>query len=265
MRAYNSEWPSQFETIRNELAGDLADEGLPFLSIEHVGSTSVPNLPAKPIIDILVVIRPEDFNAARLEEFKEALSWGRRQGGYHYNGEGGVKGRWSFKLWEKEPIRHVYVVGEGSMPVRNCLALRDTLRRHSELSEEYGRLKIGLAQREYDNIMQYSTLKNPVIRKILTEAGWTDEEIDEKEAQSVTDFSREWQIMPKRTCGVYLVSCFFAIAHAPSRCWLGLQLWFSRDGDGDVGKGYSETDSDSASPHWRHPAGFHGRSGGMHD
>ena len=98
--------------------------------------------------------------------------------------------------------------------------------------------------------MQYSTLKNPVIRKILREAGWTEEEIDEKEAQSVTDFPREWQIMPKRTCGAHLVSCFFAITHAPSRCWLGLRLWFSRDVDGDVRKGYSETDSDSALPRW---------------
>lgn len=245
MSAYNPEWPAQFESIKAELSGDLRDEGLQFLSIEHVGSTSIPDLPAKPIIDILVVIPAADFDAQHLEEFKEALSWGKRQGGYHYNGNGGVQGRWSFKLWEMEPIRHVYVVAEGSMPVRNCLALRDTLRRRPGLREEYGALKIELAQREYDNIMQYSTLKNPMVRKILREAGWTDEEIDEKESQSVQDFPRNLEEIPKRSCRDNVVSGCLAVKRAPSRVWSSLRRWFSRNRDGDKCKANPEVVSTS--------------------
>ena len=193
--AYDAEWPAQFDAIKDELAQDLAEEGIPVLSIEHVGSTSVPGLVAKPIIDILIVIPSADFTMPRLQEVKDALGWGARQGGYHYIGDGGVKGRWSFKLYDVEPVRHVYVVAEGSLPLRNCLALRETLRVNEGLREEYARLKMGLARSEYDNIMQYATLKNPVINKILREAGWSEAEIDEKERQCVKDWPREIEVL----------------------------------------------------------------------
>ncbi|KAK4693727.1 hypothetical protein P7C71_g3724, partial [Lecanoromycetidae sp. Uapishka_2] len=243
MSAYNPEWPAQFEAVKDELAGDLEDEGVSFLSIEHVGSTSVPNLPAKAVIDIMIVIPATDFDPLHLAGFKEALSWGKRQGGYHYIGDGGVKGRWSFKLWEREPIRHVYVVADGSLPLRSCRALRDTLRRHEGLRSEYGALKIQLAMRQYDNIMQYSTLKNPVIRKILREAGWTEEEIDEKESQSVTDWPRPDRVLPKRTCWDKVQACFFAVARAPSRCYGILSQCFKKKIQGENCEPHHKTNS----------------------
>ena len=193
--AYDAEWPAQFEAIKDELASDLAEEGIRFLSIEHIGSTSIPGLAAKPIIDILIVIPSADFNPFRLQEVKDALGWGPRQGGYHYIGDGGVKGRWSFKLYDVEPARNVYVVAEGSLPLRSCLALRETLRANEGLREEYARLKMSLAQTEYDNVMQYATLKNPFIRRILREAGWSEADIDEKERQSVQDWPREVEVL----------------------------------------------------------------------
>lgn len=193
--AYDAEWPVQFEAIKDELAQDLAEEGIPVLSIEHVGSTSVPGLVAKPIIDILIVIPMADFTMPRLQEIKDALGWGARQGGYHYIGDGGVKGRWSFKLYDVEPVRNVYVVAEGSLPLRSCRALRETLRVNEGLREEYAIVKLGLARREYDNVMQYATLKNPIINKILREAGWTEAEIDEKEREVVKDWPREIEVL----------------------------------------------------------------------
>ena len=193
--AYDAEWPAQFEAIKNELAQDLAQEGIPILSIEHVGSTAIPGLVAKPIIDILIVIPSADFTMTRLQEFKDALGWGARQGGYHYIGDGGVKGRWSFKLYDVEPVRNVYVVAEGSLPLRSCLALRTTLRVNEGLREEYARVKLGLARREYDNVMQYATLKNPIINTILREAGWTEAEIDEKDRGFVKDWPKEIEVL----------------------------------------------------------------------
>ena len=244
---YNPDWPTQFLAIKDELTGDLEDEGVSFICIEHIGSTSVPDLPAKPIIDILIVVPASDFDSVHLEQFKEALCWGKRQGGYHFIGDGGVTGRWSFKLWEVEPVRHVYVVADGGLPLRNCLALRDTLRRHPELREEYANLKIKLAEHEYDNVMQYSTLKNPVIRKILRGAGWNETHIDEKEAQSVKDFPNTWHVISKRSWWDRFVDGLSTIICAISRiltCFRTSHTHTMVDMDVECGKAASDADSD---------------------
>ena len=133
---------------------------------------------------------------------------GERQGGYHYIGDGGVQGRWSFKLNPQDPWvpeserrvdRHVYVVAEGSLPARNYVAVKDTLRRDSELRQEYAAVKLQAVEEAgeegVDNVLQYATKKNGVVRKILRKAGWSEEEIDEKEKQAVTDWPRRSILM----------------------------------------------------------------------
>ena len=189
----NPKWPEQFEQVKAELAADLTDKGVNYLSIEHIGSTSIPDLPAKPIIDILVTIHPPDFTNATLESFKDALSWGSRQGGYHYIGSGGVQGRWSFKLYgDIEPSRNVYVMPEdGGLILTSYRALKRVLMEDSALRDEYGRLKLELSESEYGTVMQYAAKKRPTIRKILKKAGWTDEMVDQQEAMSVTDWPSE--------------------------------------------------------------------------
>ena len=74
------------------------------------------------------------------------------------------------------------------MPHRNYLALRDTLRREPALRDEYGAVKLEASKSEYDNVMQYAAKKNDVVRKILRKAGWSEEEIDDKESQAVKDW-----------------------------------------------------------------------------
>jgi GrpB-like predicted nucleotidyltransferase (UPF0157 family) len=188
-------WPEQFEVIKAQLAGDLADEGVSYLKIEHIGSTAIPDLPAKPIIDILITITPSDYNNTNLENFTDALSWGHRQMGYHYIGSGGVKGRWSFKLYgDVEPARNVYVMPEDDgLVLRSYRALKETLTVNETLRQEYGQLKFELtaAGVEYGTIMQYAAKKRPTIRKILKAGGWTDVMVDEQEAMSVTDWPSE--------------------------------------------------------------------------
>ena len=80
------------------------------------------------------------------------------------------------------------------MPHRNYLALRDTLRKEPELRDEYGAVKLEASVGEYHNIMQYATKKNVIIRKILRKAGWSEEEIDEKESQAVKDWPHKLEI-----------------------------------------------------------------------
>ncbi|KAL6719207.1 hypothetical protein ACLMJK_003444 [Lecanora helva] len=189
----DSQWPQHFEEIKAELAGDLADESVTYLNIEHIGSTSIPDLPAKPIIDVLITVQPSEFNDASLEKFREALTWGTRQGGYHYIGDGGVQGRWSFKLYGDIPIpRNVYVMPEDdSLVLRSYRNLQEVLRVDVELREEYGRIKVELAQGDYGNVMQYAAKKRPIIRNILKKKGWTDEMVDKQESMSVTDWPTE--------------------------------------------------------------------------
>ena len=185
------EWPEHFELIKAQLVGDLAEGGVTYLNIEHIGSTAIPDLSAKPIIDVLITVQPTDFNDTTLEKFKEALTWGTRQGGYHYIGSGGVQGRWSFKMYGNvKPARNVYVMADDdSLILRGHRALREVLTVYSELREEYGRIKWEIAaEAEYGTIMQYAAKKRPTIRKILKKAGWTDEMVDEQEAMSVTDW-----------------------------------------------------------------------------
>lgn len=192
---YQPTWPAEFESIKAELVHDLNLRNISYLSIEHIGSTAVAGMIGKLVIDVMIVIPAADFNTGTLGQFEEALSWGEKQSGYHYIGNGGVQDRWSFKLGPGiEPVRHVYVCSEGSLPMRNYLALRDTLRDDPELREEYGKVKLELALSQYHNIMQYATLKNDIIRKILKKGGWSDQEVDEKEAQCVKDWPREFEI-----------------------------------------------------------------------
>ena len=77
---------------------------------------------------------------------------------------------------------------------RSCVALRDTLRAEPGLRVEYGRVKLEASGGECRNIMQYATKKNGVVRKILRKAGWSEEDIDEKEAQAVKDWPRGLEI-----------------------------------------------------------------------
>jgi GrpB-like predicted nucleotidyltransferase (UPF0157 family) len=178
---YFRAWPEQFEAIKADLASDLAFYNAQYISIEHVGSTSVSGLAAKPIIDIVIVIA----DVSKFEGIKYALTWGERQGGYRHIGTGGVDGRWSFKLHNISPQRNVYVVLKDSMVLRSYLDLRDTLRLDTTLRDEYGALKMELAQREWADVMEYATAKNGMVRRILEKAGWSQGEIDEKELRAV--------------------------------------------------------------------------------
>jgi GrpB-like predicted nucleotidyltransferase (UPF0157 family) len=178
---YLPAWPEQFEAIKSALASDLALYTAEYISIEHVGSTSVPGLAAKPIIDIAIVIA----DPSKFEGIKYALTWGERQGGYRYIGTGGVDGRWSFKLHNILPQRNLYVVLQDSMSLRSYLDLRETLRVDKALRDEYGALKMELAKQEWSDVMEYATAKNGMVRKILQKAGWTHDEIDEKERRAV--------------------------------------------------------------------------------
>ena len=106
--------------------------------IEHVGSTSVPGLPAKPIIDIDVVIESED----QLEDVAARLA----AIGYEPRGDLGVTGRYAFKSPAGLPDHHLHVCARDNAELHRHLAFRDYLRSHHAEAVAYGRLKQSLAE-----------------------------------------------------------------------------------------------------------------------
>lgn len=157
---WNPEWPSQFEAIRRELAAACAST--PVRSIEHVGSTSVPGLAAKPTIDVAVVVGRDDVDGAIV-----ALA----AAGYTYQGERGVPDRHAFSAPPHGPARHVYVAVDGSLALRNHLAVREVLRSDPELRRRYGELKLDLASRDVATIDVYVAAKSPVLQEVLHASG----------------------------------------------------------------------------------------------
>jgi len=129
---YDEAWPNDFIKIRDEIKevlGDLA------LRIEHVGSTSVRGLSAKPIIDIDVVIRDRQV----LDEVVSALA----EIGYCHEGDLGIPGREAFKYDGKEHLRkhHLYVCTQDCAELKRHIVFRDYLRSHPEALREYSRIK----------------------------------------------------------------------------------------------------------------------------
>ena len=159
---YNEDWAFDFQAIRDELADAL---GSLALRIEHVGSTSVIGLSAKPIIDIDVVIG----DLSLLGDVIKALG----KAGYHHEGDLGIKGREAFKYEGKEHLRkhHLYVCAEDSAELKRHITFRDYLRSHPEAVREYSRIKEEGAALFPDDMGKYIEYKSPFIEKIYGELG----------------------------------------------------------------------------------------------
>lgn len=166
VRDYDPAWPDQFEKLRAEYAAAFEAAAVPFVSIEHVGSTSVLGLAAKPVIDIDIVVSAADVDVAT----SVLVSLG-----FEPRGELGIPQRWAF--WEPERLAgtNTYVVVAGSLALRNHLAVRDTLRADPDLRREYGHVKKTVGATAAD-IYEYGAGKNATVQRILATAGLNDEE-----------------------------------------------------------------------------------------
>jgi GrpB-like predicted nucleotidyltransferase (UPF0157 family) len=155
LEPYNPVWTTQFETIRSELLPMLQDLQL---TVEHVGSTSVPNLDAKPIIDIdIIYFHPPDFN--KIKDSLELL-------GYYHNGNQGIKDREVFKRNEKQTHKildtikhHLYACPAGSKALERHILLRNYLRKNELARIKYQQLKYQLAEKANQNRKLYAEMK----------------------------------------------------------------------------------------------------------
>lgn len=155
---YSAEWPLLFEAeasrIRSAIGADILD-------IQHIGSTSVPGLAAKPIIDIGIAVR--DFEeAACCVEPLVAL-------GYRYRGELGIPRRHYFQRGEPR-MYQVHMNERTSADWRQTMAFRDYLRAHPEAAAEYAELKMHLALQFPTDLPAYSAGKDAFIKQLLHQA-----------------------------------------------------------------------------------------------
>lgn len=159
---YDEQWEQDFLNIESELRGALGELAL---RIEHVGSTSVKGLAAKPVIDIDVVIKDYTVFPAVVEALGTL--------GYLHEGDLGIPEREAFKYDGREHLRkhHLYVCPEGSRELRRHLVFRDWLRSHPDAAAEYGRVKTEGAALFPDDIDGYIAHKAPLIEEIYAECG----------------------------------------------------------------------------------------------
>ena len=159
---YDYKWKDEFKKIKLSLEKAL---GSTFLAIEHVGSTSVEGLSAKPIIDIDVVI--ESYNY--FEEVKSLLE----SIGYYHEGDLGIKDREAFAYDDKQELmtHHLYVCSRDSEELRRHITFRDYLKTHKEDREKYSEIKLQAAVKYPTDIDGYINAKSPCIAEIYKKCG----------------------------------------------------------------------------------------------
>jgi GrpB-like predicted nucleotidyltransferase (UPF0157 family) len=155
---YDDLWPREFEAEADRLI--RACDDLP-MRVEHIGSTAVPGLFAKPIIDILVGVPPRDSRAPYIAALVAI--------GYEHLGAHGVPGRDYFRRGAPRS-HHVHMVSWSSALWRDHLAFRDYLRAHPAVAQEYTVLKRELAAAFPDDARKYSEEKAPFINATLRAA-----------------------------------------------------------------------------------------------
>lgn len=155
---YDDAWPDRFRRERGKIRAALGGSAL---TIEHIGSTSVPGLAAKPIVDILIVVEDsadEGSYAPAMEAAGYVLRV--REPDFHEHR--------MFRSPEKDV--HVHVFSPGSPEIDRCLMLRDHLCSDAEDRELYARTKRALARRDWPSTQHYAEAKSEVIEGILARA-----------------------------------------------------------------------------------------------
>ena len=154
---YDKAWQSDFEAIKREIEAAVADL---IVGIEHVGSTSVAGMSAKPCIDLDVIIRDYTVFPAVVEKLKSI--------GYIHEGDLGIKGREAFRYSNKPHLQthHLYVCPQDSAELHRHITFRDFLKSHPDAVKKYSAVKETAARLFPDDIDGYIAYKSPCIEEL---------------------------------------------------------------------------------------------------
>jgi GrpB-like predicted nucleotidyltransferase (UPF0157 family) len=158
---YDPKWPVRFAARAAELRHILGDRAR---LVEHVGSTSVPGLAAKPIVDIVVGIDDPDDEPAFLPDLEAA--------GYELRVR--EHGHRCLRIGQPDEQVSLHCYPPEGAEVRKYLIFRDRLRASDADRDLYERTKRKLAEREWPDVNYYAEAKWPVIREILARGGWRE-------------------------------------------------------------------------------------------
>jgi GrpB-like predicted nucleotidyltransferase (UPF0157 family) len=157
---YQDAWPSLFEAERQLLENVLA----PWLcaSIEHIGSTAVPSLAGKPVIDIMAPVR-------NLDDARPAIAVATHHRYMYYPYKADVM-HWFCKPSPAHRTHHLHLVPHGSQLWNERIAFRQALRGSKSLAKEYAQLKYKLAAAFHTDREGYTQAKEPFVRRVLSES-----------------------------------------------------------------------------------------------
>lgn len=157
---YDPNWRNKYLKEEFKIKGILQDK---LINSFHIGSTSIPNLKAKPIIDILLVVKDINELDAYSVQFENL--------GYEVMGEFGIKGRRYFRKGGDNRTHHIHAFQyDHIQEIERHLSFRDYLRQNPEICKEYGELKSRLADEYPTDIDSYIDGKNDFVKKIEKEA-----------------------------------------------------------------------------------------------
>lgn len=159
---YDAAWKNAFEDIKREIEVAMRDL---YVAIEHVGSTSVEGMSAKPCIDIDVVINDD----VPLDEVIDRLA----RIGYVHEGDLGIRGREAFRYESKPHLmtHHLYVCPQSSEELRRHIMFRDFLRSNADARKRYSEVKEAAAERFFDDIDGYIEYKSHCIEELYRICG----------------------------------------------------------------------------------------------
>jgi GrpB-like predicted nucleotidyltransferase (UPF0157 family) len=163
---YDPTWPLTFATLRAPICAAL---GSVASAVEHVGSTSVPGLAAKPIVDIDVILPSRAKLPATIERLATL--------GYVYCGDLGIPDREAFDNPAQLPPHNLYVCIEGSLALANHLTIRDHLRRNPSAVAAYGQLKKQMAAQFPTDIDGYCAAKTAFLLEVLQREGFPEADL----------------------------------------------------------------------------------------
>jgi GrpB-like predicted nucleotidyltransferase (UPF0157 family) len=153
---YTTDWERLFEEERTRLQSAIGEH---VLDIQHVGSTSIPGMTAKPIIDIAIAVESFEAASACIEPMKQI--------GYEYAGENGIPRRHYFVKRNPATTHHVHMLEIASPEWANHLLFRDYLIGHPKAATEYAALKLKLAEAFPRDRDAYTDGKAAFIQHIL--------------------------------------------------------------------------------------------------
>lgn len=160
--SYDKTWKAAFEKIKGELEAVLGEL---VIGIEHVGSTSVEGLSAKPCIDLDVIIRDYSIFPQVVSRLASI--------GYIHEGDLGIKAREAFRYDEKPHLmkHHLYVCPQNSGELYRHITFRNFLRENPEAVQKYGSVKERAAQLFPNDIDQYMAYKASCIAELYVQCG----------------------------------------------------------------------------------------------